>query len=252
MSDDKTPTPEEQVKTRLDEIETGYKAELEERDAKIEALETEAAQFRKDIKELAAKPVVPAEPKREFDLDRLMYGLVTGDFSGAERELEVCNGEEAEQLRKTSWAQRDQTIGTDSQGGYLVPSQYLPDRFIDKVENALILPKLGVTMLSGLTKSPVCIPKLTTNATAYWVAEGGSITESTLAFGEVTLEPVECAALVELTNRAIRYTDPAVMPIVTDSMADAIARAIDLEALTGDASANTPRGIRNMADVQSI
>jgi len=73
---------------------------------------------------------------------------------------------------------RDMTVGTDSQGGYLVATDLLGANFIDMLRNRMMTVRLGATVLSGLV-GDVAIPKQTGGATAYWLSEGGAPTEST-------------------------------------------------------------------------
>ena len=237
--------PEEVILTRLDELD-------KKRGTEISGLKDEVAVIRTAVEEIGIKTAkIAAEPKehRKVNLNCLLHSIVTGDWKPSEFERSIVTGDEARDLSQLHLSSRDMSVGVDSAGGFLVPTAYLPERFIAKMENATVVREAGAQTLDNLTASPVVIPKMTTDATAYWIAEGGAPTESTPAVGEITLEPRGVGAFVELTDRVIRFSTPSAMTIVQDSMAGAIGRAIDLQALFGPGAVNVPVGVRYAADV---
>ena len=167
--------PEERVLSRLNEMET-------ERTEEVKSIKDEIATIRTAVEEIGIKTAkVAAEPKehRKIDMGCLIHSLVTGDWSMSEFEKSIVTGDEARALDRLH--QRDMSVGVDSAGGFLVPTAYLPERFIEKMQNATVVREAGAQTLDNLTSSPVVIPKMTTDVTAYWIAEGGAPTESTPA-----------------------------------------------------------------------
>ena len=59
----------------------------------------------------------------------------------------------------------------------VVPDDYRADQFIGLLRNSMIVRSLGARVLTGLRGDTV-LPKANGAATAYWVAEGDSLTES--------------------------------------------------------------------------
>ena len=104
---------------------------------------------------------------------------------------------------------------------------------------------LGATVLDNLTGSPVEIPKQTGGATAYWPGENAAITGSDLTLDQLSLSPKAVGCLVKLSNRLIQLSNPSAEVMVRRDIATALALAIDLKALRGDGTSNTPTGIAN-------
>ena len=133
--------------------------------------------------------------------------------------------------------------GKDSLGGYWVPEEYLPQEFVDLMRAKVVVYGMGARQLTGLTGSPVDIPRKTGNSTAYWVAEGAAITESNLTAGSINMEPHACAALVKLSNRLIMLGNPSVEAMVQEDMATSLALKIEYAAIRGDGASGSPLGV---------
>lgn len=141
------------------------------------------------------------------------------------------------------------TAATEAAG--LVPNVHRGDLYIDKLRSALVAERLGATILDNLV-GDVDIPKAKTGATAYWVAEDGTITESTPDFQDVNLSPKTVGALTSFTRRTLINAVPSIENILRNELAQTMARAIDYAAVMGDGTGNTPTGIVNTAGVGSV
>jgi HK97 family phage prohead protease len=95
---------------------------------------------------------------------------------------------------------RDLNVGTASAGGNLVATDLDAGSFIDLLRNASALDQAGATVLTGLTGN-VAIPRQSGAATAYWVAESGSPTESQQTVDQVSLVPRTVAAYTDFSRR---------------------------------------------------
>jgi HK97 family phage major capsid protein len=140
-------------------------------------------------------------------------------------------------------AQRDWNT-TDATGGYLIQTDVIG--FIERLRHYLFLTDVGITELRGL-RGPINIPRLTASQTAYWVAEGGDLTESQGTLDQVALTPKTVGCFSQVTRRLLEEAKetPDVETLIVDDMAKQIAAAIQDKALSGDGSSNTPTGLYN-------
>ena len=133
---------------------------------------------------------------------------------------------------------------TDATGGYLIQTDVIG--FIERLRHYLFLTDVGITELRGL-RGPINIPRLTASQTAYWVAEGGDLTESQGTLDQVALTPKTVGCFSQVTRRLLEEAKetPDVETLIVDDMAKQIAAAIQDKALSGDGSSNTPTGLYN-------
>jgi HK97 family phage major capsid protein len=144
---------------------------------------------------------------------------------------------------------------TSGSGGNLVPEQHRADLFIDVLRARLQVQALGATVLSGLVGNQD-IPRLTGSATGYWVAEHGALTESDHTYDTVELGPKTVGAEVEYSRRMIINAVPSVEQLVRNDLANVLATAIDLAAISGSGAAspnlNQPIGVLGTSGIGSV
>ena len=148
-------------------------------------------------------------------------------------------------------AKRDLTVGTNTAGGHTVATDLLSDSFIDKLDNSMAVVSAGATVLRDLNGN-VAIPRATGGATAYWVAESGSITESAQAFDQVSMSPKTVGAFTEISRKLLLQSSIDIEAFVRNDLALRLALAIDNKALEGDGSSNTPTGVVSATGVGSV
>lgn len=146
---------------------------------------------------------------------------------------------------------KQQSAGSDSGGGFLVPVQFMPE-LIEVLKANSVVEESGATVMDDLTGSPLEIPRQTGGATASWVGENSTIVESTLTFGQVTMSPHQASALVKMSNRLVRLSNPSIEAIVRQDIMREIALLRDLAYLRGSGSVNQPLGLINTAGVQEL
>jgi HK97 family phage major capsid protein len=146
---------------------------------------------------------------------------------------------------------RDLLVGTATAGGHTVQTDVLGNSFIDVLRNKLILNTLGVTMLTDLV-GQIAIPRQTSAATAYWVAENAAITESQQAFDQVTMSPKTVGAFTDVSRKLILQSSIDVENFVRNDLAAVLALAIDSAGISGTGSSNQPRGVTNTAGIGSV
>jgi len=147
---------------------------------------------------------------------------------------------------------RDLSAGVPTAGGNLIQTDVLGGSFIDLLRNkAVILGDGMATVLSGLNGN-VAIPRQTGGATAFWVAENGTPTQSDAAFDQVQLTPRTVGALTGLSRRLIAQSSIDVESMVRMDLASQMALAIDYAALFGDGTGGSPIGVANTTGIGAV
>lgn len=180
--------------------------------------------------------------KDTFSLLRAINAIATKNWDNAGFEKEV--------FQNTSNLQKTMSTQTDTAGGYVVPVQALGD-FIELFRANLITKQLGATYIEGLTGSPVEVPGQSGGATVYWLGEDNpnGITASDLTLKQSQMQPHGAAALVKLSNRLLRMSNPSIEGLVRQDVAFAMAEAVDLAALRGIGANGQPLGLINTSGV---
>ena len=145
---------------------------------------------------------------------------------------------------------RDLVVGTPTAGGDLVDDVLLAGSFIDLLRNRLAIAQAGATMLTGL-QGNVSIPRQTSAATAYWVGENASPTESQQAIDQVNMTPKTVGAFVDYSRRLLLQSSIDVEGMVRNDLARVIALEIDRAAIYGTGSSNQPQGLTNVSGIGS-
>lgn len=143
---------------------------------------------------------------------------------------------------------RDLNVGTASAGGNLVETQLDSANFIDLLRNASALDQAGATVLTGLTGN-VNIPRQSGAATAYWVAESGSPTESQQTIDQIALSPKTCGAFTDYSRKLMIQSSIDVENMVRNDLARVLALEIDRVGLYGSGSSNQPLGLKDTTGV---
>lgn len=147
-------------------------------------------------------------------------------------------------------AQRDLSAGTDNAGGYLV--QTVNVGFIDALRAQTVVLQAGAQLIPGLI-GDAAFPKLSTSATAYWLAsEATDITESNPVFGQMVMTPRNVGAYVEISRQLSIQSSPAAEQLVMNDMAKQLAVAVDDAAIDGSGVSGEPTGILQTAGIGSV
>ena len=124
--------------------------------------------------------------------------------------------------------------------------------FIDVLRNESSVMQAGARMLNGLS-GDVKIPKKTAGASASWIAtEGGAASESEMTVGSVSMVPRTLGAFTDVTRQLLIQSSLDVEALIRDDLAQAIALAIDLGALSGSGSSGQPTGIKNTSGINTV
>lgn len=221
----------------------------------------------KVIEAMASKPAPTAEvgmDKKEvqrYSLVRALHFLANPTDSRAAKlaafEIE-CSRAAAERAGKTAQGlivpfdvlKRDLTVGTPADGGNLVATDLLSGSFIDLLRDAMVLPGLGMRMLTGLVGN-IAIPKQSGAATAYWVTEGNAPTESKQAILQVAMAPKTVGAYTDISRKLLLQSSIDVESFVQQDLAAVLARAIQAVCIKGGGS-NEPTGILGTSGIGDV
>lgn len=149
---------------------------------------------------------------------------------------------------------RDLSVGLGTQptdGGALVGTDLLAGSFIDLLRSRTVVSRLGARVMPGLVGN-IAIPRQNSAGTTYWVAEGGSPTESQLGVAQLPMSPKTLGAYTEMTRLLILQSTPAVEQLVLADLTAIMARAIDKAAMFGSGSSNQPKGVVNQTGINTV
>ena len=132
----------------------------------------------------------------------------------------------------------------------VVPDDYKASEFIGLLRNSLIVRQLGARVLTGLRGDTV-LPKATGAATAYWVAEGDSLTESNTTYSSIKLEPKTVGALTAFSRQLALQSNPSIEALLRDDISAVVGLAVDKALIHGTAVAKQPVGILNVVGIQT-
>lgn len=219
------------------------------------------------IERMATNPVTTNQPAeiglsktelKGFSIVRAIQALSTGNWKEAGLEMEASRAV-AKMLGRDPQGvyipydalKRDLNVTTATAGGNTVATDLMADNFIDLLRNAMIVNQLGARNLTGLVGN-IAIPRQTSGASSYWVAESGAPTESQQAFDQVTLTPKTVGAFTDISRKLLLQSSMDVEAFVRRDLATVLALAIDLAAINGSGSGNEPRGILNTSGIGSV
>ena len=139
---------------------------------------------------------------------------------------------------------RDLTVGTATAGGHTVSTDLLANATVELLRNRSVCAALGARQMAGLVGN-VAIPRQTSGAAAYWLAESGAPTESQPAFDQLSLSPKTVGAYVDISRRLLKQSSLDIEQFVRGDLAQSLATAIDAAALSGSGASNQPTGLLN-------
>jgi HK97 family phage major capsid protein len=170
------------------------------------------------------------EPTAGLSVGRVVRGLVTGKWDGADAERRAMGT----------------TIGTA--GGYLIPEP-ISANITDLARNASVVVRAGALTIP-MANQHLRVVEVLTDPTAAWRAEGAAITESEGTFGALNLTAHSLAAMVRVNNELIDDA-PMFAATLDQQLAAILALKLDYAALLGT-GAGMPQGLRHCSGVNEV
>jgi HK97 family phage major capsid protein len=208
----------------------------------------------REIAELKTAPAFVSQETRErgntkpeLSIARLCTAYVQkrtrGDYPAGkiyQKEVEYLR----EDLDKTLGNQKAFASGTTTSGGFLIPEVWQDSVITELAAKAVVL-GAGPQIIPCPGKK-MHLPAFGADATAQWLPEAGSSTESTPATSEVTLTlntaRISSAYSIEWMN----YSSPAIDAAFQANLVRSLKRFVDAAFLTGSGS-NRPTGLRTVS-----
>lgn len=131
------------------------------------------------------------------------------------------------------------TIGTDADGGYLVPDEF-EHTIIERLQDENIFRSLAhvITTSSGDRKIPVA----TTKGTAVWMDEGAAFTESDDKFDQISIGAHKLGTMIKVSDELLNDSAFDLEAYIANEFARRIGAAEEEAFLTGDGT-KSPLGI---------
>jgi len=176
------------------------------------------------------------QDKRPFSIAKYIKGAFLGNWQSAEKE-------------KTQFIDINKalTISTNTGGGFLVPDQYAGG-IIEKLENKTVIRQIAGQVYNMDKGDTIKKPIQTGGATAYWVGDNASITDSEQTLGEVEWKLRKVVAMTYLPYELLEDASEAADSFVNKDLVKRISLAEDLAALTGVGGAE-PLGMYNNPNI---
>ncbi len=146
---------------------------------------------------------------------------------------------------------RNLTAGNFPSAGALVGIDLLAGSLIELLRNKQVFGSLGTTNLGGLVGN-IAIPRQTGASTAYWLPEGGAVTESDQVFNQLGMTPHRLAAQTAYDKQLLAQASISVEAMVRNDIALQMALKKDLAILVGSGVNGEPLGIFNTTGVQTV
>lgn len=162
-----------------------------------------------------------------------MGDLVRAKITGARNEAE----------------ERALSEGTDSAGGYTVPTP-LALRFIDRMREKSVAIRAGA-MTVPMTSQTLAIARQVSDPTVAWRAENASIAEGDPTFDSVIFTAKTLAGGIKL-SRELAEDSINVGAMIENSFAQAMALKLDYAAIWGDGTSNSPTGVTNTSGINTV
>ena len=172
--------------------------------ATYDKMENDVVNLGKEIERLERQAAIDAE------LSKATSTPITNK-PDAKTGGDTKTGRATDEYRKAFWngmrnkvlsyeVQNALTIGTDSEGGYLVPDEY-EKKLVEALEEEVFFRNLATVIKtsSGDRKIPI----VTSKGEAAWIDEGGQLPESDDSFGQTTISAFKLATMIKVSDELL-------------------------------------------------
>ena len=203
--------------------------------ATYDKMESDVVALGKEIDRLERQAAI------DLELSRATNTPITNQPSSPTGEEKT--GRATSEYRKAFWnamrgrqlagVQNALQIGTDSEGGFLVPDEF-EQTLVQALEEENVIRQLAniITTSSGDRKIPV----VATKGTASWVDEEGAIPESDDTFGQVSLGAYKLATMIKVSEELMSDSVFDLESYIAQGFAGRIGNREEEAFITGDGS----------------
>lgn len=140
---------------------------------------------------------------------------------------------------------RDLVEGTNSAGGYTVPTSFVNRLYEHLIVNSAIR-QTRATVINTDSGEALQVPKTTAHGSGALVSEGGAIGEGDPTFGQVTLNAYKYGVLAQVSSELITDTGVDLVGYLARQGGQAIGNASGAHFITGDGSSK-PQGVTTVS-----
>lgn len=171
--------------------------------ATYDRMEADVVSLGNEIDRLERQAVIDAELAKETSVP------ITNKPDG-KKDGETKTGRATDEYKKAFWngmrnklsydVQNALSIGTDSEGGYLVPDEY-EKKLVEALEDEVFFRSLATVIRtsSGDRKIPI----VTSKGEAAWIDEGGQFPESDDSFGQTSISAYKLATMIKVSDELL-------------------------------------------------
>ena len=165
----------------------------------------------------------------------------------------VFNNEAAQNFCRSHGLQVNNamTTGDNSKGGFIVPDE-MSATIIRLREERGVFPQFANRVPMG--SDIISVPRLLSDVTAYWTAEGAEITPSDATLGQAELMARKLGALTKISTELDEDAVVDIGDMITQSMAYAMSDKIDDAGFNGDGTSTygSVLGLKNALHANAI
>lgn len=199
-----------------------------------------------------------ANEAKRYSLGRALVAAITGDWSKAGLEMECSRAVEKLWGRAPEgffvppdiW-HRDFNVGTATEAGNLVPSYLRGDLYTDALRNAMVMGKLGVTYLSGLSAN-LDLPRKSVAGTLGMLTEIGSASETNPNIVKATLSPKRIGAYTQVSKQALIQAAMSLENLIRDDLVTGAAVLLESQCINGAGTGAEIKGLRNVTGIGTV
>lgn len=207
-----------------------------------ERIEADVVNLGKEIDRLERQQALDLELSKPVNTPITSKPSLNGEFKTGRATDEYKQAFWRAMRNKNSFdVQNALQVGTDSEGGYLVPDEF-EKILIESLEEENIFRQLAkvITTSSGDKKIPV----VATKGTASWVDEEGAIPEADDAFGQVSIGAYKLATMIKVSEELLNDSVFSLEAYIAKEFARRIGAKEEEAFFVGDGTGK-PTGIFN-------
>lgn len=195
---------------------------------------------------------------KRYSFGRALVASITGDWKNAGLELECSRAVESIMGRAPEGffvpfetLSRDFNVGTAAEAGNLVPTGLRTDMYVDALRANMVMGKLGVTYLAGLTGN-LDLPRKATAGTLGMLTEIGSGSETAPATAKATLSPKRIGAYTQVSKQALLQSAMSLENLIRDDLVTGAAVMLENQCINGAGTAAEIKGLRNVTGIGTV
>ena len=148
-------------------------------------------------------------------------------------------------------AQRAFDAGTAGNAGNLIQTSVFGSEFVDVLRNALVLNKMGIRVLGGLT-SNIMIPRKTAASVLQNSTELATFTDTNPTTTQIALAPHRVGGTIPYSKQALIQSSLDIDTMLYGDLTAGLAVMIDNLGVNGTGTAPQPRGVVNQSGIGAV